>query len=654
MGQNFYDWCNEHNRQDLIDEWDYKMNIDFTPKDMSYGSHKKVWWLCKKGHSYNADANNRRKGSDCPYCKHQKIKTGYNDLLTMLPEVAKFWNYKKNTLTPDKVLAGGHKKVWWQCEEGHEWESTINSKIAGHHCPYCSGRKIIKGKTDLETLFPEIVKEWNYEKNKGKKPFEVSARSNNKVWWKCKNCGHEWKALISNRTRDDGNTGSGCPKCSNELQISFPEKTIYFYLKQNFKTVLENIDNNYFSWLGKMSIDIYISELKLGVEYDGGWHKEEIDLRKNKLCKDNGITLIRIRDNRLPDLKDTSIDYTVENRSETDLESAIKLIFDYINKAYNCVFEIDVDINRDRISVYKEMDLQKKKNSLEQANYQLASEWNYEKNGGLQPSVVKPFSHKKVWWVCKKGHEWVATVSSRNRGGNGCPKCANKTPQVNHDSLNKEHPQLLEYWHSTKNLPLLPNEITVGSGKNVWWECPNCKFEWRRTILLQLKIDGCPSCNREKKLKEKVTNILLTEGRVDEKYDLLVKEWHSTKNEHVALDKPNLNIYDQKFWWQCSKCNYEWQTTVYKRAKRGQGCPPCRGTNAVIVGYNDLLTTNPQLVNEWHPEKNSDLKPTDVTKGSNKRVWWLCSACGHEWNIPVKNRNRGSGCPKCARKRKVI
>lgn len=101
-----------------------------------------------------------------------------------------------------------------------------------------------------------------------------------------------------------------------------------------------------------------------------------------------------------------------------------------------------------------------------------------------------------------------------------------------------------------------------------------------------------------KKLREKVTNILLTEGRVDEKYDLLVKEWHSTKNENVTLDKPNLNIYDQKFWWQCSKCNYEWQTTLYKRAIRGQGCPPCRGTNAAIVGYNDLLTTNPQLANE--------------------------------------------------------
>ncbi|MCK2017951.1 zinc-ribbon domain-containing protein [Peribacillus frigoritolerans] len=651
MGKSFYDWCIENNKQDLLGEWDYEKNILTTPKDIGYGSQKKVWWICEKGHSYDTTTNIRRNGSGCPYCKHQKFKTGYNDLLTKYPEVAKFWNYQKNTLTPDKVLAGGRKKVWWKCEKGHEWESTINSKIADHHCPYCSGRLAIKGQTDLEALFPEIAKEWHFEKNIGKNPSQISAKSSNKVWWKCKKCGYEWTALVSNRTRDDGNTGSGCPQCSNELRISFPEKAIYFYLKQNFENVLENIDKNYFSWLGKMSIDVYIPELKLGVEYDGAWHKMEKDFKKNILCKDNNVTLIRIRDSRLPELNDISIDYVVANRNEADLESAIKFIFDYIHKTYNFSFEINVDINRDRILIYKVMDLQTKENSLVQANSQLALEWNHEKNGGLQPSVVTANSHKKVWWVCKKGHEWIATVASRNRGGNGCPKCANKTSQVNHDSLEIEHPQLLEYWHPTNNLPLLPKDITVGSGKKVCWQCPTCKYEWQKTIYYQLKTDGCPSCNKDKKLRKKVSNILLTEGRIDEKYALLVKEFHSTKNEDITLDEPTLNIYEKKLWWQCSKCHFEWQTTVYKRVKRGQGCPACRGKNAVIVGYNDLLTANPQLANEWHPEKNGDLKPTDVTKGSNKRVWWLCSVCGHEWNIPVKNRNKGSGCPKCARKR---
>lgn len=649
MEKSFYDWCIENNKKQLLGEWDYEKNINIEPKDISYGSQKKFWWLCENGHSYDSTTNRRRIGNGCPYCKHQKIKTGYNDLLTMYPEVAKFWNYSKNTLTPDEVLAGGHRKVWWRCEKGHEWESKIITKINGHHCPYCSGRLSIKGETDLETLFPDIAQEWNYQKNKEKKPSEVSAKSSSKVWWVCKKCGNEWKSLISNRTRDDGNTGSGCPKCSSELRISFPEKVIHFYLKQNFKHVLENIDMNYFNWLGRMSIDVYIPELKLGVEYDGAWHKKETDVKKNKLCQEKGITLIRVRDKRLPELKDTSIDFTVENRNEADIESAIRFIYDYINTKYSYKFEVNFNIQRDRIAIYKEMDLQTKENSLLLGNPQLALEWNYEKNGGLQPSVVTANSRKKVWWVCKKGHEWNATVSSRNCGGNGCPKCANKKPQVNHNSLEIEHPELLKFWHSTKNLPLQPKEITVGSRKMVWWQCPSCKYEWRNRISLQLKADDCPACIKDKRIREKVTNVLLTNGRIDEKYILLVKEWDSFKNEDTTLDQPNLNVYEKKFWWKCSKCYYEWQTTVYKRAIRGQGCPACRGKNA-IVGHNDLLTTNPQLANEWHPEKNGDLKPTEVTKGSNKKVWWLCTGCGYEWSSTVKNRNQGSGCSKCKRR----
>jgi very-short-patch-repair endonuclease len=652
--QSFYEWCIANNKQHLLDEWDYVKNTIHSPNDISYGSTKKIWWKCEKGHSYDAQTNNRRNGSGCPYCKHQKFKTGYNDLLTIYPEVAQFWNYKKNVLTPDKVLAGGHKKVWWICEKGHEWESTINSKIADHHCPYCSGRQVIKGETDLDTLYPELAEEWNYEKNKEKKPSDVSAKSSTKVWWKCKKCGYEWRALVSNRTRDNGETGSGCPQCSNELRISFPEKTVYFYLKRNFKNILENIDNSYFHWLGKMSIDVYIPELKLGIEYDGAWHKKKTDLNKNKLCHDNGVTLLRIRDNRLPMLNDTSIDYSVENRNEKNLESAIKFIFDFIKKRFNLEFELKIDIQTDRISIYELMDMRTKENSLLQSNTLLSLEWNYEKNGGLQPSVVSANSHKKVWWRCNKGHEWRATIASRNGGGNGCPVCANKKPQRRHGSLEGEHPELLIIWHPTKNFPLTPEKVTLGTRKLIYWRCTECRHEWKGTPYYQLRIGDCPSCLKREKARNRVTNILLTDGIIDKPYISLEREWHTTKNNNFLLYEPTLDSYEIKYWWQCHDCHYEWQTTIAKRALRGQGCPACRGKNKVIVGYNDLLTTNPQLAKDWHPNKNLDMKPTEVTKGSNKKVWWLCSVCRHEWDAVVKYRNKGRGCPQCARKRRNL
>ena len=61
--------------------------------------------------------------------------------------------------------------------------------------------------------------------------------------------------------------------------------------------------------------------------------------------------------------------------------------------------------------------------SLLNFNPQLAKEWNYEKNGKLQPDMVTTNSHKKVWWKCEKGHEWQSVIAYRNRGYR-CPICA--------------------------------------------------------------------------------------------------------------------------------------------------------------------------------------------------------------------------------------
>ena len=77
------------------------------------------------------------KGSD-----EVKLVKGVNDLVTVNPTLAEEWNYEKNgTLSPDQVTAGSHKKVWWKCKFGHEWEATIGSRSYGNGCPYCSGQR---------------------------------------------------------------------------------------------------------------------------------------------------------------------------------------------------------------------------------------------------------------------------------------------------------------------------------------------------------------------------------------------------------------------------------------------------------------------------------------------------------------------------------
>ena len=119
------------------------------------------------------------------------------------------WHWEKNAgLTPADVMPGSNKKVWWKCSKGHEWKALVSGRTAGNGCPYCSGRYPIKGETDLQTVNPTLAKEWNYEKNTGLTPVDVTPGSKKKVWWKC-SAGHEWQALVSSRNR-----GAGCPQCA--------------------------------------------------------------------------------------------------------------------------------------------------------------------------------------------------------------------------------------------------------------------------------------------------------------------------------------------------------------------------------------------------------------------------------------------------------
>ena len=91
---------------------------------------------------------------------------------------------------------------------------------------------------------------------------------------------------------------------------------------------------------------------------------------------------------------------------------------------------------------------------------------------------------------------------------------------------------------------------------------------------------------------------------------------------------------------------HEWQASIANRNK-GRGCPYCSGKK-VLPGYNDLQTVNPALANEWNYEKNTGVRPIDVTPNSNKKAWWICSN-GHEWEAKINNRNNGNGCPICRR-----
>jgi hypothetical protein len=186
---------------DVAKTWHPTLNGDLQPTDVTSKSGRKVWWQCSNNpnHEWQATVAGRSNGSGCPYCSSIKILPGYNDLATTDPELAKEWNYGKNdTLMPTDVSKGSNRKVWWICENGHEYMSAPHNRSKGKGCPYCSGNKIIVGLTDLESVNPKLAKQWHPTLNGSVKPSDVKAGSDKKVWWLCDQK-HSYQATISSQ-----------------------------------------------------------------------------------------------------------------------------------------------------------------------------------------------------------------------------------------------------------------------------------------------------------------------------------------------------------------------------------------------------------------------------------------------------------------------
>ncbi|MBS7218225.1 MAG: zinc-ribbon domain-containing protein [Oscillospiraceae bacterium] len=196
---------------ELARQWHPTRNGGLTPSQVLPGSHRMVWWICKNGHEWRARVKSRTVGCNCPVCANREICSNENDLASQYPRLAAQWDMNKNgSLTPDSVVPGTTRKVWWICEKGHEWQASVASRVSGSGCPVCSGKKVLPGENDLASQFPAIAAQWNSEKNGKLSPQQVTPSSNRKVWWICEK-GHEYEAVVAARTR-----GSECPYCTGK------------------------------------------------------------------------------------------------------------------------------------------------------------------------------------------------------------------------------------------------------------------------------------------------------------------------------------------------------------------------------------------------------------------------------------------------------
>lgn len=271
------------------------------------------------------------------------------------------WDFEKNSklgLSPEKLTFGSNKNAWWKCKRGHAWQAVICKRTNGNQCPFCANKRVLVGYNDLPTLFPDLAREWDKEKNKKVELLSVVPGSAKSVYWKCAVCGCSWKTSIRQRTQRK----TGCPACAKIKRAAARRET---FLKRSGSVADSNI----------------------------------------------------------------------------------------------------------------------------------AGQWNYEKNSGLTPEQFTPASNQSVWWKCSEcGYEWKARICNRVVLGRGCPCCANKTVVPGKNDLATVRPELAKEWHSTANGALTPQQVTVGCGKKVWWQCPY-GHEYQASVLHRGHGTNCPICN---------------------------------------------------------------------------------------------------------------------------------------------------------------
>ena len=351
---------------------------------------------------------------------------GTTDLETLFPHIAEQWNYPKNgSLTPDSVLPKSNKKAWWICEEGHEWEASINSRTSNDlPCPFCYGRRVLPGYNDLESLFPDIAAQWHQTKNGDLKPTDVKSGSSKKVWWCCSK-GHEWEATPYSRTGLNNN----CPYCYGRFAIKG-------------ETDLATLNPELAAqWHPTKNGELTPQMVKPGSNKKVWW-----------LCSEGH-----------------EWETSVFNRSRSSCPFCSR------KRAYPGI------------------------NDLKTLFPEIAAQWDYERNGSRSPETVGCTSKLKIWWKCDLGHSWVAQPGNRTSRGDRCPYCTQKKTESGVNDLATLKPDLVKEWDYEMNKSLSPCDVSLCSERKVWWKC-DLGHNWKATISNRTRNgSGCPFCNGHRK-----------------------------------------------------------------------------------------------------------------------------------------------------------
>lgn len=240
---------------------------------------------------------------------------------------------------------------------------------------------------------------------------DIKQDSTVKAEWQCKKCGHKWEAIVRQRTREK----TQCPFCC-KMNISFPEKYIFYSLKQ----VDPDLQENYkLPGMHGIELDMYNPHKNYAIEFSQQFfHSERIDPDEEKyqFCMNNRIRLIQIyqvhSEKQVRKINDD--EYIIPAKSSINGIQYLDIIINDICKQLGLSMSlIDRQLASNQAFI-RTNKIPPEGESLKDLYPDLCRDWDYNKNGVIKPEMLKPAQHVKVWLKCIYcGREWITQPASR-------------------------------------------------------------------------------------------------------------------------------------------------------------------------------------------------------------------------------------------------
>jgi len=649
---------------ELASQWHPTKNGNLKPESVTNGSNKKIWWLFPyddpitgKHFDFEWEAtigNRALRGSDCPFL-HGRLWQGFNDLLSVNPNLAEEWNTDRNGCSPSEIIANDNRLFWWKCSCcGNEWRARVkNRNILKRGCPQCAKEKQAKSyrlnsvetKGSLAETNPKLASEWHPIKNGNLTPYDITSGCPDKVWWLLpfddpitgKHFNFEWRASIASR-----NNGRGCPFLKGKLFKGFNDLTV----TNKDIVCFWHPDNN------PLGPDNYTKGSHANVWWKGSCGHEFISEIAKQCTHFSCPICSREQSSSFPE---QAIYYYVQ-----------RLFKESINRDRKAIegLELDIFIPSKNIAIEYDGVAWHRKPERDAIKSERCHEKGIQLIRVKEQGCVQVHSDYDIVYVYKYA-DWkmlnnIIESIIRKIGFTGELDIDVSRDEIKiyslylgekkEGSIASNHPELVDLWHPNKNGSLTPNQIPCSSDKVVWWK-DGFGHEYRCQVKVMTRGgEHCPFCNNRK--------LLVGFNDLESKYPQIASEWAGDLNGVL----PSQVIYSKgKYWFRCRKCGNTWQALLSNRIRLSVGCPVCgvekqierKKLNEKSRYGKSLEVAFPLLALEWDKTKNGiDAKDVFWYSKLSQNYWWKCQVCGHEWKSSIKNRAKGRQCPICSSKKR--